>query len=252
MLKNIYITGFRKSTGTDIAGFTLMEILIVVSIIAILATLATVNWRMIQDRSRIDATYGEMKNMVTAETWAHNDTGMFWGFRDLSSPNLPQKDVYANFMWGGLTLVQRGITIDSTQWHGPYLSLQAVAKKMFGYGTDTSILDAFGNRHGMTDWEILPSFIIGDPVDNWGNPYRIVLLRADTTENFMVNTTGIFAVNPTDSPATAMIISNGPNAWPEYVIEPVTGSFRYRQLTEAELNSRPFNKRQRDDIYILF
>jgi prepilin-type N-terminal cleavage/methylation domain-containing protein len=240
-------------------GFTLMEILVVVSIIAIMATLATISWQTVTNRGKTGAAYEEMRLLATAETWAHNDTGVFWNFRNLTSPNLPAKDAYADFLGGSVPLVQLGITINSTSWHGPYLSTQVAEKKFF---EGDNVVDALGNEYPITAWQILPVFKKGDPCDGWGNPYRLVLLRSDTSASYMVNSTGLFIVNPTDIPITAMIISNGPNGWPEYVVEevdPATSTYRFKQLSLSEISDSgsPYYranpaKRTVDDLIYLF
>ena len=204
-------------------GFTLMEILVVVSIIAIMATLATVSWQTITNRGKQDGAYAEMKQFSTAETWAHNDTGIFWSFRDLVSPTLPERFAYDTVSpWGGPLgprLADLGMVLETAQWHGPYISLQNMEKK----------LDEQGN-----------------PVDPWGHPYQLILLM-DTSSTFMMNPTGI--------PVTAMILSTGLNGWPEYAIDTVDASqsfYRYRPLTDAEISARPPAKRKRDDLMLFF
>lgn len=204
-------------------GFTLLEVLIVVAIIAIMATLVTVNWQTVTNLGKKDATYGELKQFSTAETWAHNDTGIFWSFRDLMSPTLPDRFVYdTTSPWGGMLgprLADLGINISTTQWHGPYMALQNMNRK----------LDALGN-----------------PLDSWGNPYQLILL-VDTSSTFMMNPVGI--------PITAMILSYGQNGWPDYAIDTIDAGqalYRYRELTDGELQARPPAKRQRDDLMLFF
>jgi prepilin-type N-terminal cleavage/methylation domain-containing protein len=205
------------------AGFTLMEILIVVAIIAIMATLATLNWQNVQNRAKRDAAYAELKQISTAETWAHNDTSIFWSVKDLMSQTLPERYAYDTVSpWEGPIgprLAEIGISLDTALWHGPYLSLQSMEHK----------LDAQGN-----------------PLDPWGHQYQLIFLL-DTSSTFMMAPSGI--------PNTAAVLSFGQNGWPEYAIDTVDAAqaiYRYREITNDELQARPPAKRLRDDVILYF
>jgi prepilin-type N-terminal cleavage/methylation domain-containing protein len=204
------------------AGFTLMEILIVVAIIALIASIATLSWERVINSAKEGVANSEMKQISTAETWAHNDTGIFWSIKDLMSPTLPERYAYDTVSpWEGPLgprLVDIGISVDSAKWHGPYLA-ETILKKV----------DAAGN-----------------PLDPWNHRYQLILL-VDTSSTFMMNPTGI--------PPTAMVLSYGKNLVPEYVIDTVNSTnlmYQYRELTDAEINARPVFQRQRDDLKLLF
>ncbi|MFB3897077.1 MAG: prepilin-type N-terminal cleavage/methylation domain-containing protein [bacterium] len=206
------------------AGFTLMEILIVVAIIALIASMATLSWQRVINIAKEGVANAEMKQLSTAETWAHNDTGIFWSYKDLMSPTLPDRFAYDTASpWDGplgprLIDPPLNISLNTAQWHGPYLA-ETILKKV----------DAQGN-----------------PLDPWNQRYQLILL-VDTSSTFMVNPTGI--------PVTVMVICYGKNMVPEYAIDTIDatqGIYRYRELTDAELNTRPVSQRQRDDLKLLF
>lgn len=216
--KDTFVIMIRK----NYAGFTLMEILIVVAIIAIIASIATLSWKRVMDTAKEGVANAEMKQIATAETWAHNDTGIFWSIKDLMSPTLPDRFIYdTTAPWGGIQgprLVEIGISVDSSKWKGPYLA-ETILKKV----------DSEGN-----------------PLDPWNRQYQLVLL-VDTSSTYMMNPTGI--------PITAMVLSNGKNLVSEYAIDTIDTAqalYRYRELTDAELNARPTFQRQRDDLKLLF
>src|SRR5208283_940295 len=75
-------------------GFTLMEVLVVVSIVAILSTIGILNYKRIIDNSKRGATLDEVKEYGLQEGIARGDTGVFWRLQDLQSPTMPNIDVY--------------------------------------------------------------------------------------------------------------------------------------------------------------
>ncbi len=200
-------------------GFTLMEVLVVVSIIAILSTIGLLNYKRIIDNSKRGATLDEVKDYGLQEGIARGDTGVFWRLQDLQSPSMPNIDVYGRPINTGAT---NSITLDSTLWKGPYLSLQKTA------GTDNkSKFDSSGY-----------------PIDFWGNRYQVALLSTQGGITTLLSSDTISSAGL--NPDLALVISWGPDRFPGIA----TDGTNYDTKTASYWLY--FNEQGSDDIYYSF
>ncbi len=201
-------------------GFTLLEILIVVSIIAILSSLNMINWKNVVDRSKRTAVTAEMREFAMNEGIARGDTGIFWRLQDLQSRTMPNYDVYGRPI--NLEGDSNSFYVDTTLWKGPYLSLQKTK------GQD---------GHSRFDSE-------GYPIDLYGQRYQVALLKVQGN-----NTTLMTAANygPTERPDITMVISFG---W-----DRVPGSKDNTSVSEAQKLANYwlyYDEPNSDDIFYSF
>lgn len=166
-----------------------MEVLVVVSIVAILSTIGLLNYKKIIDNSKRGATLDEVKEYALQEGIARGDTGVFWKLQDLQSSTMPNLDVYNRPI--NTPNAQNNINLDTTLWQGPYLSLQKTA------GTDL---------HSKFDSE-------GYPLDFWGNRYQLALLSTQNGTTTLLDFPNAYATSASN-PDIAVVISWGPDKYP--------------------------------------
>ena len=200
-------------------GFTLMEILVVVSIVAILSTLGILNYKNVIDRSKRAAVLDEIREYGMQSGIARGDTGIFWRLQDLQSGTMPVADVYGRPVFASLGGL---INADTSLWKGPYISLQKTT------GTD--------NKKKFDDQ--------GYPIDLYGDRYKVALLRIQGNSTTLMN-------DPNESPANrpddAIIISWGPDRTP--------GSSKNTSVSYDQKTANYwlyFDEPESDDIFYFF
>jgi prepilin-type N-terminal cleavage/methylation domain-containing protein len=195
-------------------GFTLMEILVVVSIISILSTLGVLNWKNVIDRSKRTATMDEVREYGQHEGIARGDTGIFWRLQDLQMATMPNEDVY-----GRQINSEKGfsINVDSTLWKGPYLSLQKTA------GSD--------NRKRFDAQ--------GYPLDLYGNRYYVTLLKVEGSTTTLMDLA-------TERPDITMIVSWGKDQRPGNAMSGISFSQKSAQYWLY------YDEPGSDDVYYFF
>ena len=200
-------------------GFTLMEILVVVSLIAILSTLGILNWKNVVDRGKRTAVLDEIKEYGIQSGIARGDTGNFWRLQDLQSSTMPHIDVYSRPINDPSN--PNSITVDSTLWKGPYVSLQKTP------GPDNkSKIDS-----------------LGYPIDLFGNRYQVALLRVQSGVTTLMNDPNI---SPAMSPDVAMIISWGRDNTPGNANDGIPSA---QKVANYWLY---YNEASSDDVYYFF
>jgi prepilin-type N-terminal cleavage/methylation domain-containing protein len=199
-------------------GFTLMEVLVVVSIVAILSTIGILNYKSIIDNSKRGATLDEVKEYGLQEGIARGDTGVFWRLQDLQSATMPNIDVYGRLINSG----SGSYAIDTALWKGPYLNLEKTA------GT---------NNQSKFDKD-------GYPIDFWGDRYQIALLSTQGGNTTILD-------NPSISPAglnpdLALVISWGPDRYPGVATDGIPYDVKSTSFWLY------YNEQGSDDIYYSF
>jgi prepilin-type N-terminal cleavage/methylation domain-containing protein len=215
MIKDRKIT---SSSGNK--GFTLLEILIVVSIIAIMASLNMINWKTVTDRSKRTAVTAEIREYANNEGIARGDTGLFWKLQDLQSLSMPTSDVYGRPV--NVENNAASIRVDTTLWKGPYLSLQKTA-----------------GQSGQARFDAQ-----GYPVDLYGQRYQLALLKIQGNNTTLMNTSNFGA---TSKPDICMIISYG--------LDKVPGSITNTSVSLAQKTTYfwlYYDEPNSDDIYYFF
>ena len=92
-------------------GFTLMEMVGVVAVIAILASVATPMVLSAIENSRVSSTLGQVRTVQTAVTQFYADTGVWPRHRNPTTRN-DERQLLNNLAYGGGTI---------NGWNGPYL-----------------------------------------------------------------------------------------------------------------------------------
>jgi len=215
MIKDQKITSYSGNKG-----FTLLEILIVVSIIAIMASLNMINWKTVTDRSKRTAVTAEIREYANNEGIARGDTGLFWKLQDLQALSMPTSDAYGRPV--NVDNNAASITVNTTLWKGPYLSLQKTASQ-----NGQSRFDAEGN-----------------PVDLYGQRYQLALLKIQDNNTTLMNTSNFDA---TSKPDICMIISYGLDKVPGTITN--TGVSLAQKTTHFWLY---YDEPNSDDIYYFF
>ena len=126
------------------AGFTLIEVLLVVAILGILATVVVVNFAGKADNARIKATRASIAAICTAIDMYEVDTGKFPSSMD----NLVQASGEPNwngpYLKGGVPVDQWGTAFNYSQQSGSYKVSSAGPDRQSGSGDDITSWETGG------------------------------------------------------------------------------------------------------------
>lgn len=127
-------------------GLTLIELVVVVGIVSILATLGMINFKLAVDRSKTSAALSFLSSLETAISMYRVDKGVYPadGRKDPTSSPL---EYSSHWLRKDLSL-ERGDPL----WNGPYMNFR----------------EKFLQKKNIFDEEGLPIILLIDP---WGNPY---------------------------------------------------------------------------------
>lgn len=238
-------------------GFTLLEILIVASIIAFLAGLAIINVKEFYDQTRIKSTYDECKTIGTALAFARDDVGFFPSIHTLAfnkkqmneagtiggnfSPR-PHSDAYGYLFEND----PRTINLERT-WKAGYLPAAAsrqnisAASRGIGWGYVPYV--------ALTSYQAdyTPEFA-KMPLDIWNRPYMIYLVTQDRSLISTENPYGVRLINDPSEEGDffTAVVSYGPNGIPggtQTTVDDAAYQAREDELREGrlfdEFNPRP-------------
>jgi type II secretory pathway pseudopilin PulG len=158
----------RITNGRATGGFTLVEIVIVASLIALFSGLAMFGVQQMLKNSKLKAVIGETREVGSSLLFAHQDIGFYPAIGFLSY----NKDLISN-RYGWALIDSMGLAITSLRmqhtydkWGGPYFGASPNRNQ-----TSTrykSIVTMHFDRGPFDiDW----------PADQWGNPYVLYLFK---------------------------------------------------------------------------
>jgi prepilin-type N-terminal cleavage/methylation domain-containing protein len=131
-------------------GFTLVELLIIIAIIGILATIVTTNVTSARQAARIVKAKADTKAIYNAIAMFQNDTGEWPGHKtaDQIQASTPNNEICDDECAFRFSDAQAGLTANDglySNWQGPYLSA-------------SQLIDAWGNEYFFdTDYDLDPA-----------------------------------------------------------------------------------------------
>ncbi|MFB3897075.1 MAG: prepilin-type N-terminal cleavage/methylation domain-containing protein [bacterium] len=159
------------------AGFTILEILIAVIIIAVLVAVAVSRFTQRTDDARYNTARSEMLQMAKAEQAIELDTGYYVMLRLLN--DTPGNQGNSSLGWYEYSIgLDDGRAIDTSglfasknnvdlqgDWRGPYMQFKQKGAQSNMLGVDTSDVYPEGGFGEISRY--------GIPLDPWGNAYRL-------------------------------------------------------------------------------
>jgi type II secretory pathway pseudopilin PulG len=232
----------RRPQSSHARGFTLIEILVIVALIAMLSGIAVFQVKSVMDQTRIKATYPDLRSVADALTTAHFDLGFFpkLGFLSLSQPQLIQNNTLPEdfeVMGFGTTQAigpQRMAQIVDA-WNGPYFNAAGGRSPLKtgtrGYYVQMQMPRAT-SATPLVDWPA--GTLVEWPADPWGSPYVVYLLHQDkavldpsdpTKTTYLKPPPPRFVRSPYEEPNYfAAVVSYGPNGIPGGSADPHFGN----------------------------
>lgn len=123
-------------TPRDVRGFTLIEMMIVVVIVGVLATLAVVGYRKIVQSSHMSEATGMVQNIRVAQEAFHAETQQYANLSNSLTawyPATPQYGVSTG--WGAACTVCTSDPVTSVSLQWTMLPLHVDGPVLFGYAT---------------------------------------------------------------------------------------------------------------------
>ncbi|MFZ2957877.1 MAG: prepilin-type N-terminal cleavage/methylation domain-containing protein [Candidatus Ozemobacteraceae bacterium] len=126
------MASFSKTPSKPMAGFTLMEIMVVIIVIAVLASVAGPMIGTITDQGKASATRAQIKNIKTALVNYNNDLGRYPFIGNTQTPanaNAADADCLGDSMTNnvlvnnsvGGNFSNLGFAAYNKRWEGPYM-----------------------------------------------------------------------------------------------------------------------------------
>ena len=119
----------RMRKGRDKRGFTLVELLVVIVVLAVLAAIVLPKFMNSGTRSKESALKSDLKLLRNAVSLFQADTSAYpKTLADLAATSAPAK---------GLDSAGAEVSITATDWHGPYIDSvpkDPISKADFSYG----------------------------------------------------------------------------------------------------------------------
>lgn len=139
-------------------GFTLIELMIVVVIVGILATLAVVGYRKLVTSSHVTEATGMVQNIRIAQEGYHSETQQYANISTSLTDYYPSPPVYQQVTAWGAPHANAGVSWSALPVHvdGPV---------MFGYATVAGI--AGGNVPGAVTVNGAPLVFPANPTTDW-------------------------------------------------------------------------------------
>ena len=151
------MTNQRLTINSGKRGFTLVEMLVVASLIAIFAGLAVFSITAELERNKQKAAIAEARNIATAMSFAYDDLGFFPKFGLL---HFNQYNIYDFLLGTGL---------DSAEYHGyPVGNLEAKLKNSW---KNNYLASSGPDKRAKFHYNSGRDLEIEWPADPWGNPY---------------------------------------------------------------------------------
>jgi general secretion pathway protein G len=98
-------------------GFTYIELLVVIGIIALLSTIIFTSLRSAKEKAQIAKAQGELQQLQLAILLLHDDTDLYPGKQTLA-PCVQNPEVYLNTDAAGIQSTDGGFP----DWNGPYMN----------------------------------------------------------------------------------------------------------------------------------
>lgn len=135
----------------DSRGYTLIEMLFVIAIIGILATIMVFSMQSVREKAKIARSQTELVQIFNAFTILEDDTGQWPGHKIPSEVEMaPDNEICADGCTYGLTDCRSGIICDDVgnpypDWKGPYMTPMPIDPWGNEYFFDTDYIYAGDN-----------------------------------------------------------------------------------------------------------
>lgn len=144
-----------KGPSLNKKGFTLIEILVVIAIIGILASIIIVSANQARQKAKIAKAQATLRQIRTAIAFLENDSNQWPGHKTI---NLVEGGASNNELWD-LNAPEAGLTATDSNfpnWSGPYLGAGSISPDPWGnnYFFDTDY-DLDGDPAAPNQWAVV-------------------------------------------------------------------------------------------------
>jgi len=194
----------RITNGRANGGFTLVEIIIVASLIALFSGLAMFGVQQMLKNSKLKAVIGETRQVGSSLIFAHQDIGFYpaIGFLSYNRDLINTRYGWARIDSMGLAVSSLRVQHTYDKWSGPYFAASQTRNQL-SYRFKSLVtmrLSPYRVTVDDIDW----------PADQWGNPYVLYLFKyIPTTDTWeFIQTSG------EEPNFWAAVVSYGPDGVP--------------------------------------